>query len=81
MTITFEVHGEDGLFSYPDGHDDIQQQFDNLLDERDAGNLSRTNYVGRLKELVAADPTFIDGQDARRHRLSSLASYPSQGDG
>lgn len=69
MTITFEVHGENGLFSYPAGHDDIQQQFDDLLDEHDAGKLSQTGYVGRLKELLAADPDFIDGHAHLGHAL------------
>lgn len=61
MAITFSVSGESGIFSYPESHDDILQQFDDLLDERDIGGLSQTSYVIKLKELLTIEPDFVDG--------------------
>lgn len=75
MTITFDVHGENGLFSYPAGHDEIQQQFDDLLDERDAGKLSQTGYVAKLNELLTADPDFIDGHAHLGYALFDQGKY------
>lgn len=61
VAITFKVYEESGAFSYPESHDDILPQFDDLLDERDVGKLSQNSYVAKLKELLTAEPDFIDG--------------------
>ena len=61
MTIALKI-GEDGaVFQHPDRYDDVVREFDNLLDENDAGRLSPTRYRARLQDLVGRHPWFIDG--------------------
>lgn len=61
MPISFNVWEDGGVFAYPDGHDDIIEQFDELLDQRDGGKLNPARYIAGLKEMVGAEPDFIDG--------------------
>ncbi len=61
MTITLEVWEDGAVFRYPERHDDAVQELDDLLDRDDAGQLSPSQYLTKLRDLVARHPEFIDG--------------------
>lgn len=61
MTITFEG-GEDGaVFLFGEDDDTAVQELDDLLDRRDAGKLTTSNYITKVKGIIARYPDFIDG--------------------
>lgn len=61
MTLKFNIWEDGGIFAFPESHDEILEQFDDLLDRRDSGELSQSRYIVGLKGLLAAEPDFIDG--------------------
>lgn len=61
MTIGLEMHEDVAVFTWPPGYDGVVDEFDELLDRRDTGRLSRARYRKALGELVERNPWFIDG--------------------
>lgn len=55
------MHEDVAVFAYPAGYEGVVDEFDDLLERRDTGRLSRTRYSKALAELVARNPWFIDG--------------------
>ena len=61
MTIGLEMHEEVAVFTWPPNYHEVADEFDDLLNRRDTGRLSRARYRKALGELVASHPWFIDG--------------------
>ena len=60
MTISLELMEDGAVFRYPQEYDQCVQEFDRLLDERDAGQLSAKRYLDGLQDLAARYPWFMD---------------------
>ncbi len=61
MTILFKVGKGGGIFQHPPGYDQVVQELDDALEDRDTGRLSDQAYVQKLKCLIEDHPDFIDG--------------------
>lgn len=59
--LTFEIFDDGGVFRYGDGDDQIIEELDDALEQRDGGTLVPANYLKTLKGLVDRHPHFIDG--------------------
>jgi tetratricopeptide (TPR) repeat protein len=62
MPLTFEVlDAESGVFTYPDeNYSQLLDEFHDLLDEYESGQLGDKRYLAALDRLLAQDPDFID---------------------
>ena len=60
MTISLKFMEDGAVFRYPQEYDQCVQEFDRLLDELDAGQLSSKRYLDGLQDLAARYPWFID---------------------
>lgn len=61
MSILVEIQDGGAVFRYPPEYEFCVRQFDKLLDQRDAGEISDKQYLRRLGELTRQYPLFIDG--------------------
>ncbi|MXX05280.1 MAG: hypothetical protein F4Z71_00790 [Gammaproteobacteria bacterium] len=61
MSISVEILDDGAVFHYPPEYDFCYRQFDKLLDQRDAEEISDKEYLRRLGELTRKYPQFIDG--------------------
>ncbi len=61
MTIQFETSHGEGIFVYPDGERAACEALDDILSERDAGELNGKAYIASLGLLVDETPWFVDG--------------------
>lgn len=62
MPLSFEViHAESGRFAYRDErYDALVDEFDGLMDARDAGELTVAGYLATLNRLLVVAPDFVD---------------------
>jgi len=61
QTLALEITEDGGVFHHGDGYDEIGDQFDGALDQREAGAITAAKYIKILKALVERHPHFIDG--------------------
>lgn len=61
MTIQFETSRGEGVFVYPDDEKNACETLYDILDEREAGNISDKAYIALLDRLVIEKPWFVDG--------------------
>jgi tetratricopeptide (TPR) repeat protein len=61
MMIALETNDDGAVFRYPSGYADVVDEFDDLLDRREAGRLDEHRYLRTLEDLVVRHPWFIDG--------------------
>ena len=61
MSISVEILDGGAVFRYPPEYEFCDRQFDNLLDQRDASEISDKAYLRQLGELTRLYPLFIDG--------------------
>lgn len=59
--LTLEIFDDGGVFRYDDGYEQIVEELDDALEQRDGGTLAPAKYVKTLKALVDRHPQFIDG--------------------
>lgn len=59
--LTLEIFDDGGVFRYGDGYEQIVEELDDALEQRDGGTLAPAKYVRTLKALVDRHPHFIDG--------------------
>ncbi|WP_210317432.1 hypothetical protein [Oryzicola mucosus] len=59
--LTLEIFDDGGVLRYDDGYEQIVEELDDALEQRDGGTLAPAKYVKTLKALVDRHPQFIDG--------------------
>lgn len=59
--LTLEIFDDGGVFRYGDGYEQLVEELDDALEQRDGGTLAPAKYVRTLKALVDHHPHFIDG--------------------
>ncbi len=60
MAVSLERVEDGAVFQYPPEYDQCVKEFDRLLDESDAGQLSARKYLSRLQNLATRYPWFMD---------------------
>ncbi|MCX5512855.1 hypothetical protein C3941_02820 [Kaistia algarum] len=60
-TITLEIFEDGGVFRHGDAYDEIVDELDEALDQRDSGTVTPARYLKTLKAIVEHHPQFIDG--------------------
>ena len=59
--LAMEVFEDGGVFRHGDCYDEIANELDDALDQRDAGAITPAKYVKIVQSLVERHPHFIDG--------------------
>lgn len=59
--LAVEIFEDGGVFRHGDGYDQIVEELDDALDQRDAGAITPGRYLRTLTTIVERHPHFIDG--------------------
>ena len=60
-SIALEIFEDGGVFRHGDNYDKAVEKLDEALDQRDAGQITPSIYLEKLKALIEQYPHFIDG--------------------
>jgi hypothetical protein len=59
--VALEIFEDGAVFRHGDGYDEIVEELDEALDQRDAGVITPARYLRILTAIVERHPHFIDG--------------------